>query len=172
MKVQLKNPQTGIYIKEFMEETLAREIARAQRHERAFSIAIIQVNGTLELEKLYGLKAREQALNEVASRMQLALRQSDSLIGSWGDCEFLICLMECNLRAALSVLERLKLRVQTEPLRVLSQEILTSLNVGIATFRPGIKSEPLVQEAQHALKAACQKGPNQTYSLDFGSLEK
>lgn len=172
MKLQLKNPQTGVYIKEFIEETLVREIARAERHERPLAIAIIQVHGLLELEERHGKNLRGEAMDTIASRMQLALRQSDSLMGDWGSSEFLICLMECSLRSAVTVLERLKLRVSSEPLRIQNKEILPNLNVGIAEFRPGIKSETLVQEALHALAQAKQKGPNQTFALDVNCLKK
>src|SRR5215510_14416883 len=111
----LKNAQTGVYIREFMEETLQREIARCERHERSLCIAFAQIEKFQIMENRFGPKVSEQILIHVASRMQLALRQCDSLIGNWGPGQFLIGLLECNLQGALSALERVRNRVTAEP---------------------------------------------------------
>jgi diguanylate cyclase (GGDEF)-like protein len=167
VNIQLKNPLTGVYIRDFIKENLEREIARAYRHERSLCIALIDLDNFQELHNQYGSKISEQILIQVTSRIQLTLRQSDSLLGHWTAHEFLLCLMECNLRGALSTLERIKSRVSSEPLHVQAHQISVTLTIGIASLHPNIKSETLIQEAEHALNQAKQKGFNQICHLEI-----
>lgn len=165
MNLSLKNPLTGLYIQEFMEEILPREIARSQRHERPLTLALVGIDKFQEIQDQYGKETSDQVLAHIASRMSLALRQSDTLISHWKDISFLICLMECDLRGALTALERMKTRVASEPIHAFGQQIPASLSVGIANFRPGVKMETLIQEAQHTLALAQQTGLNQVCHL-------
>lgn len=167
MSIQLKNATTGVYIREFIEENLVREIARAERHERPLCVAMICLDKFQELHDQYGPKVNEQILIQVASRIQLTLRQCDSLLGYWTPHEFLVCLMECNLRGALSTLERIRSRVSSEPLHIHTHQIPATITIGVAPMHPGIKSETLIQEAQHALNQAKQKGFNQICHLEI-----
>ena len=167
MSLQLKDSLTGVYVREFMEETLAREVARSQRHERPLSIALASIDKLNEIEKQYGSSVTEQILAHGASRIQLTLRQSDSLICHWTKGEFLICLLECDLRGALSTLERIKSRISSEPFHILVHQIPVTICVGIASFRPDVKSETLIQEALHTLKQAKETGSNQIRSFNL-----
>jgi diguanylate cyclase (GGDEF)-like protein len=165
--VRLKNPSTGVYIREFMDELLSREIARASRHDRSLCLAMVALDKPEELFQKYGSKIFDQVLAHMASKMQLALRQSDSAISQWSPNHFLICLMECDMRGAVGVIERIKSRVSAEPLHILVHQIPVSISAGVASLRPGIKSETLIQEAEHALNTARQKGVNQISQVVF-----
>lgn len=165
--VRLKNPSTGVYIREFMDELLPREIARAYRHERSMCLAMAGLDKSDELLQKYGAKIFEQILAHTASKMHLALRQSDSIIAQWSSNQYLICLMECDMRGALGVMERIKSRVSAEPLHILVHQIPVSISAGLASLRPEMKSETLIQEAQHALNTAKQKGINQISQVVF-----
>jgi len=166
--VRLKNPSTGVYIREFMDELLSREIARAYRHDRSLCLAMIALDKSDELLQKYGIKIFDQILAYAASKMQLALRQSDSAISNYHHPHhFLICLMECDMRGAIGVVERMKSRVSAEPLHILVHQIPVSISAGVAALRPNMKSETLIQEAQHALNAAKLKGDNQISQVVF-----
>lgn len=167
MGTVLKNPQTGLYIREFMDEMIRHEMARAERHGRSFSIALIELDEFSKIQNRYGKKVGASVLAHLASRMELALRLSDSILGHWEEGTFLACLAECDLRGAKTAMERLRSRVAAEPVHVLVHQIPITTSIGIAARRPGMKPEALIQEAQHALKQAQAAGPNHIQYVSF-----
>lgn len=162
-----KNSLTGLYNREFLEEYISREIARIERHDRPLSIALVHIDQHHELSEEYGAKVCEQVITHISSRINLVLRQSDSLVCQWSDNKLLICLLECDLRGASLVMERLRSRLSSEPIHALSHEIPITISAGIASHRPGIRMDSLIKEVQHALTQALQAGSNQVRCLEF-----
>ena len=163
----LKSNLTGLYTREFLEEYITREIARVERHDRTLSIALVHIDQNHDISEEYGAKVYNQVLTHITSRINLVLRQSDSMVCLWSDNKLLICLLECDLRGASLVLERLRSRLSSEPIHALSHEIPITISAGIATHRPGIRMDSLIKEAQYALTQALQAGSNQVRCLEL-----
>jgi diguanylate cyclase (GGDEF)-like protein len=100
------DPATGLYSRNFIEQQLGKEIARAKRQNTALSLATVHLDEFAELNTRYGQSATDLALKELARRLKKACRGSDFAV-RLADDDFLLVLPECGLNEVKVVLNRL-----------------------------------------------------------------
>ena len=100
------DPVTGLHTRDFIEQQLGKEIARARRQNTALSLATVHLDEFAEINQRYGQSAMDEALKELARRLKKACRGSDFAARLAGD-DFLLVLPECNLGEVKAVLNRL-----------------------------------------------------------------
>ncbi len=95
-----------IYDEQRFEDQLAREIERAQRHQRPLSVLLIRVENFHDLRNRFGRFLAERVLRHVAGELEDAMRRTDFL-GSFKDDGFAAILVEADQTAAERAKERL-----------------------------------------------------------------
>jgi len=76
---------TGLFNRRYFEELLDRELQRAARHGREFSLALVDVNDFKLYNDRYGHQAGDEALAALGAALRTSLRSSDLAARYGGD---------------------------------------------------------------------------------------
>lgn len=107
-----QDPVTGLlHVREFCARAEI-ELARAQRHGRDLSLALLDLDDFTALAAQHGADAAESILSCVGELLARFLRVHDIACRPWGD-EYVLVLPETNLDGARMCAERLLLELAT-----------------------------------------------------------
>lgn len=140
---------------------LERELERARRERRPLSVILADIDHFKGLNDTCGHLYGDEALREVARRLQSKLRVYDG-VGRYGGEEFLLVLPACELKGAAERAKELLEVIAATP--IVSNNIETSITIsmGVAVSEcVGAKElEKLLRRADSALYGAKQGGRN------------
>jgi len=142
-------------------ELAQRHLWRAIREQQAAALLVIDLDRFKALNDEHGHLAGDVALKAVADRIKHELRDYDA-VGRYGGEEFVALLPNAGANAAMRVAERVRARIEDEP--IMTDDGLTlSLtgSVGVATYPPhGSELDALIRAADRAMYAAKDAGRN------------
>ncbi len=150
---------TGVYNRRFMEENLAREIARAKRSLSPLSIIMLDLDHFKEFNDENGHEAGDILLQKFADLLQSSFREADMVCRYGGD-EFVLMLPGASLDFAWTRTEEMQetLRGMTVQYRGRILRALT-ISAGLATLPDhGLTGEQLLKAADMALYRAKSEG--------------
>ena len=150
---------TGTLNRRGLDQTLSREIARAQRGESTLSIGMLDLDFFKKVNDNYGHEAGDQMLVHFSTLIKSVMRKSDALVRYGGE-EFTLILPDTDARGAQFVLARLQQVMSKSPLNYEGQEINTTFSAGIATLRQDENAYALLRRADEALYSAKNGGRN------------
>jgi diguanylate cyclase (GGDEF)-like protein len=101
------DPLTGLLNRRAFERDVRREISRAQRHRRAFTVILTDLDGLKFANDTLGHNAGDLMLRALAGAMANSLRAGDAAYRVGGD-EFTMLLTDTDSTIAPSVVERLQ----------------------------------------------------------------
>ncbi|MDE2088482.1 MAG: GGDEF domain-containing protein, partial [Gammaproteobacteria bacterium] len=124
---------SGLLNRRSMENLLAQEHARAQRHKRPYSLLLFDIDRFKLINDSYGHGVGDQVLIRLAQVIRGALRQSDS-VARWGGEEFLCLLPETGCDEAMIVAEHLRHHIADHPIQMDERSIRITVSIGLACF--------------------------------------
>lgn len=138
------------------------ELKRAQRMNRALSLALIDIDHFKEINDTWGHGVGDQALRTFASIIQGHIREMDILSRFGGD-EFVILFPETDSSRASVVLERLQEALARTPFEAVKPPAFLSVSAGLTSLveasRDGIDTlDAILGRADKALYAAKEAG--------------
>jgi len=158
---------TGWHNRRYLQQRLREELSRAQRRAGAVSCLMIDIDRFKGINDAYGHLAGDNALKEVAQRVEAQIRSMDTAVRFGGD-ELAIILPEAHAAEAATLAERIRAAVASEPI-TLTAEIKRSLtiSIGVAEVTPSrhdgdLKAvgDRLIADADAALYRAKALGRN------------
>lgn len=156
---------TGLANRRYFMERLNSEFDRTKRYESKYSLLMIDIDHFKRINDTYGHKAGDLALQGASSVMKKSLRASD-IIGRVGGEEFSVILPESELKAALFIAERLREKVEKNPVIHNSQEILITVSVGASQSLAGDQTvDDIIVRADTAMYNSKHDGRNRVSSL-------
>lgn len=158
----IRDVLTNLFNRRYMEETLEREISRAQRKNSDVGLLMIDIDHFKSFNDDYGHDAGDIVLREVGARLLQRTRKED-MACRYGGEEFLIILPDTDKKDALTRAE--ELREALSALHVnyhdqLLREITVSIGVSVYPDH-GKDIENLLKAADVALYNAKRAGRNQ-----------
>lgn len=101
---------TGIANRRAFEERVAREMARADRHDRRCALLVVDLDGFKAINDTQGHQVGDQVLKDVAAALKSAVRmRSEDLVARFGGDEFAVLLCELpNRDTARAVAEKIR----------------------------------------------------------------
>lgn len=148
-RISLTDPITDVYSKDFFEEYLKKEIEKAKRYGKKFSILLIDLNDLHLVNNKYGHLAGDQVLKSIAKNLSNNLRDSD-VIARWNSDDFVVLLSETSCVELLEVIDRLYNKV-----KVSHGDIEITLSIGFSCYpEHGQTIEELMQEASRNMYRA------------------
>ncbi|MBI5330269.1 MAG: GGDEF domain-containing protein [Betaproteobacteria bacterium] len=151
---------TGALNRRGMDQTLAREVVRAQRSGSRMSLAMADLDHFKRINDTYGHEAGDRMLMHFANLIRSVLRGSDALVRYGGE-EFALILPDTDERGALLVLGRLQQLMKGAPMQFEGREINTTFSAGIACLGSDENGHSLLRRADEALYAAKHGGRDQ-----------
>ena len=105
-ELSVRDPLTGLYNRRKFQEFMQYEIIRATRHDRGFSVIMIDLDDFKHINDTYGHPVGDTMLKEIAVLLGSGLRRVDLLARLGGD-EFAIILPETVVPMGLQVANKL-----------------------------------------------------------------
>src|SRR5580700_6113647 len=142
---------TGWHNRRYLQQRLKEELARAQRHAGSIACLMIDIDRFKSINDGYGHLAGDNALKEIAQRVESQMRSMDTAARFGGD-ELAILLPEATSAEASKLAERIREVIAAVPF-VLNEKIERSLtvSVGVASLLPGRQETDLKVVAERLL---------------------
>jgi diguanylate cyclase len=150
---------TGALNRRGLDETLDRELKRADRSKKPLSVALLDIDNFKKLNDSLGHQAGDRALSHLTKVIKDALRPTDA-VGRYGGEEFVIILPDTNLEAGVEALQRLQRDLTKKFFLHNNERILVTFSAGVALREEGEDQEDLLGRADKAMYQAKQTGKN------------
>jgi two-component system cell cycle response regulator len=148
---------TGLANRRHGDERLREEFAVARRHRRDLSALMLDVDHFKSINDRYGHAGGDDVLQEIARRLESALRPGD-VAARWGGEEFLVILPNTALEQATSVADRILVVMKEHPVSLTDeQQCNVTISIGAATSFEH-SPDDLVRQADDALYRAKRGG--------------
>jgi diguanylate cyclase (GGDEF)-like protein len=142
---------TGVFNRRWLDETLLKEIARAERGKTHLTIMMSDVNEFKAINTRVGHVEGDRILVEVSHLLQRNFRASDSVVRYGGD-EFIAVMPDTDLSQARVAVERLQRFVDAHNARH-DSAVNLGLSCGLGTFISGMSMDALIQAADEDMFA-------------------
>ena len=181
------DPLTGLGTRRVLEEALRVECARAERYNRRFSVAILDIDHFKQINDTAGHAAGDSALKLLADIMRQNLRMTDVVIARYGGDEFVLLMLETKLTGAKVILERLRRHIHTISLPRVKSFTITraksftipkiksvTISCGLAEWSDGPPpdtAETILKRADDALYEAKNSGRDRVVTASFAEAQ-
>lgn len=155
----IHDPLTGLFNRRYLEETLPRELHRAQRAHSPLCVAMLDLDNFKRFNDTYGHDAGDSLLRELGRLLLGKLRKSD-ISCRYGGEEFVLVLPDSSAADAKQRMEQI--RGQIKELKIPhGEQVLSAITVsaGVAQAEdPAPNPSQLLRAADTALYAAKNAG--------------
>jgi diguanylate cyclase (GGDEF)-like protein len=157
-----RDPLTGLFNRRYMEETLIREISRANRQGTPLGIIMLDLDHFRRFNNVFGHEAGDLALQEVGQFLQKNIRKED-IACRYGGEEFTLILPGASLEASKQRAEILRHNVQNLKINYKDKKLDNiSFSLGVAIYPDhGQTQDDVIQAADEALYRAKHAGRKQ-----------
>lgn len=150
---------TGMYSRGFIMERLREEIARAERVEDKFVVAMCDIDHFKSINDRYGHQSGDKALCEFSKIIAENIRGYDRA-GRIGGEEFLIIAPIKTAGEEKNVFERIRKKVEEHKIKLESGEISMTVSIGVVLYEKGATPDSMIAKADKLLYEAKKKGRN------------
>ncbi|MEM1577678.1 MAG: GGDEF domain-containing protein [Candidatus Pacearchaeota archaeon] len=153
---------TGLWNKSLLNDILGKEVSRAIRHKKTFSIMLIDIDDFKKYNDKFGHLQGDEALKTVTGVIIKNIRKEDFAVRFGGE-EFLIVLPETNAAKALNVAKRIREIINNIEIKPVRKNLpqgyeKVSVSIGISEFKGNINEA--LEKADKALYKAKKLGKN------------
>lgn len=155
----IRDPLTGLFNRRYMEESLQREIYRADRGKHPLGIVMIDVDHFKRFNDTWGHEAGDLVLRELSRFLQGSIRASD-IACRYGGEELTLIFPEMTLEETCQRAEEIRQGVKQFDLKYHESSLgAITISLGVACFPlHGKTSDSLIQMADAALYRAKYEG--------------
>jgi diguanylate cyclase (GGDEF)-like protein len=167
---------TGLPNRSMFSKLLSQRISEARRYNRQLAVAFLDLDRFKQINDTLGHEAGDQLLQEVATRLQGCVRDSDTVARLGGD-EFVVLLPELEDGKCAATVAHKVLAVIGKAFTLIGHEFRVTASIGISVYpQDGQDEQTLTKNADIAMYQAKAEGKNnfQFYSekLNANSLER
>lgn len=148
------DPLTDLPNRTRLNDLFRREVDRAKRYRRPFSIVILDIDNFKRVNDEHGHLAGDRTLQAFAVVVRDNVRGADT-VGRWGGEEFLVLCPETTAEEAAQLAERLRAATRAKPFEGGRTH---TISAGVAAFREGDDLDALLNRADAALYRAKNAG--------------
>ncbi|WP_322814554.1 GGDEF domain-containing protein [Chloroflexus sp.] len=157
---QIRDPLTGLYTRRYLNETLDRELRRADREQIVLSVALIDIDQLEQVNWQFGRALGDVVLQHLASLIGRQVRGGD-IFCRYGSDELLLVLPRVMPETAFQRAEQWRLSVAESIIRPDTLDLQVTISIGLASFpRDARNAAELMSHVGKALYAAKAAGGN------------
>ena len=158
--LSLHDALTGLPNRQLLQERLQLALAQAERERQHLALLCLDLDNFKHINDTLGHACGDALLQQVAQRLQLCLRQTDTLSRQGGD-EFVLLLTDLkDNQAATPVLAKLMASME-QPFVLEGHELALTCSIGVALYPDdGRDFDTLLRKADMALYRAKDLGRN------------
>ena len=163
----IRDPLTGLFNRRYLEESLNRELHRANRASRNVSLVMLDLDHFKHFNDTFGHQVGDILLKEVAGVIKSRIRGGD-LACRYGGEEFSLIIAEVGAEGTGKCVESIRDSVKHLALQNRGQTLGTvTISAGIATYPiHGDNAEKLIRAADEALYQAKKTGRDRVVVYD------
>jgi len=151
---------TQVHNKRYFDEMLDREVSRARRYDRAFSLIMFDIDHFKKINDTFGHLAGDAVLRQLGNVVRTSVRRDDIVARTGGE-EFGVITPEIALTGALDLANKLNRLVDDAAFEFEATRIDVTISCGVATWaKPFESGTAIVQAADEALYEAKRTGRN------------
>lgn len=143
---------TGLANRRLVQDRICSALARAARSRGSFALLYVDLDKFKQVNDTLGHACGDRLLQEVARRLQHAVRASDT-VGRLGGDEFGVILSQADEATASEKARALVARIEAEPLDWQGEAITIHVAFGVYTFRGGDSAGDALAAADRAMYA-------------------
>jgi diguanylate cyclase (GGDEF)-like protein/PAS domain S-box-containing protein len=151
---------TGAYNRRMFMDALGREMKRASRYGKPFSLLMFDIDHFKVVNDEFGHDVGDRTLIEVVRLSAKAIRESD-VLARWGGEEFMVLLPETTMDMALSLSGRLRERISEHEFADIGH---LTISIGVAHLDQDDTVDTLLKRVDGAMYVAKESGRNQVVS--------
>jgi len=161
----IRDPLTGLFNRRYLEESLERELRRAQRNNHSVGIMMIDVDRFKNFNDTYGHEAGDTVLRELGVFLRNNTRGSD-IACRYGGEELTLILPEANLQHTQERAENIREGIKHLKIDHDSKSLgVITVSIGVACFpENGSTGTDAIQAADRALYQAKEGGRDRVVS--------
>ena len=154
-----RDPLTGLYNRRYMEETLERELHRAQRESYQIGMILFDIDHFKDFNDCYGHVGGDLILRELGVLLKKNTRHSD-VVCRYGGEEFIIVMPKATPKLTIERAEKIRKSVKSLSVMHNGQKLNSlSISAGVAIYPDhGKEVDSLVMAADAALYRAKADG--------------
>lgn len=157
----IRDPLTNLFNRRYLEETLARELSRADRDKTPLSLILLDLDRFKNFNDHYGHIAGDALLRSLSDLLLQNTRDSD-IACRYGGEEFIVVLPGSPLEAARGRAEEIRQNFEKIKIHIDGHTLNATVTLGVAAYPHNARSgETLIRHADQALYAAKAGGRNQ-----------
>jgi diguanylate cyclase (GGDEF)-like protein/PAS domain S-box-containing protein len=155
----IRDPLTGLFNRRFMEESLAKELKRAERNSCPVSVIMLDVDHFKRYNDTHGHEAGDAVLREMGGFILTQIRGED-IACRFGGEEFVLLMPDASIEIAAQRAERMRQGVKRIQISAHGQPLdAVSVSLGVAAFpEHGKLPVALLRSADGALYEAKEEG--------------
>ena len=152
---------TSLFTKGHFIELLKLECKRSIRHERYFSLLMMDIDYFKNYNDKFGHVAGDIVLKNLSQNIVDSLKDKDALISRFGGEEFCIILRGADKQEAYDTAELLRKTIEETKIVLRRQQTNVTVSIGCATFSKDTSDEvELIMKADRAMYQAKKSGRN------------
>ena len=153
---------TGLANRRDIMEKIDREATRSQRHQRPFTILLINVDNFKKINDSYSYNTGDDVLVEIALVLRSCVRNED-ICARWGGEEFLILLPETDTENSLPVAKKVLESMSMTEFKANKPGINITVSIGVCEHNPAQTVQECISRVNQALLHAKKGGKNRYF---------
>jgi diguanylate cyclase (GGDEF)-like protein len=160
---------TGLPNHRFFQATLSLELGRAQRHNRALSLLIIDLDYLKVVNDRFGHPSGDMVIRTIGETIRSGCREID-FPARYGGEEFTVILPETPLNGAVQVAERIRERIASVQFPGIGS---VTASIGISNYPiNALSKEDLIRVADQALYIAKNRGRDRVAYFNYQMITR
>lgn len=160
-QLSITDQLTGLYNRVRLDDTIEREIIRANRYQTTFGVILADIDLFKSVNDTYGHQVGDDILVEIAKILKKYSREVD-VVGRWGGEEFLIICPSTDADGILKLAEKLRASIEEHEFLIIKSK---TASFGVTIYRKEDSSHGLIAKADKALYLAKDKGRNRIEAI-------
>ncbi|WP_197413134.1 sensor domain-containing diguanylate cyclase [Vibrio sp. MEBiC08052] len=151
---------TGMHNRLKLDETLEKEVYRADRRQHPLSIIMLDIDDFKVVNDTFGHQVGDEVLCKIAELLKHYVRKTD-IPGRWGGEEFLIVCPETDLHGVQILAEKIRQSLMNHDFDVVGR---CTCSFGVVSRMDNESIEQMIERADIALYTAKDRGKNRVES--------
>jgi diguanylate cyclase (GGDEF)-like protein/PAS domain S-box-containing protein len=156
----IRDSLTGLYNRRFLDETLSRELSRAERDKYSVSVVMLDLDHFKVFNDTYGHDVGDLMLKQLGRLLTSQVRAGD-IACRYGGEEFVVVMPKASLSVAKQRANDWRMRFESQILIHEGEVLNATLSAGVSVYpMHGTTSDEIIRKADQAMYAAKTAGRN------------
>jgi diguanylate cyclase (GGDEF)-like protein len=156
-KLATRDLLTGLYNRNYFNETIVRDIKKAERKKERLSFILIDIDGFKKINDTFGHLHGDGVLQECAHILKKSVVRKSDFLCRYGGDEFIIITPEQDCAVNDKLLNRIEKHLDEWNNKYSSFDYRLSLSIGCAVWKPGDNFMETLHEADKRMYANKRK---------------